>query len=107
MENLKLKVTKKNENGELIEKIYEKNPLDLELGVLEDFIMLYEQAEDSDIILMQAKIVKPFVKKLFPNLSDAEYRSIKIVEVNELIKQAFVHACTLIGSDTKNLKREK
>lgn len=112
MAEIKLDIYKKGSKEE-IEKTYTVEGYDLMLGTVEEFMQLIDVEKMNDnveIARMVAKgytKLKPFVKDVFPELTDDEYNRVK---VNDLVSMFVNLAAAVIGNlntlePSKNAKR--
>ena len=89
-------------NGGEIEKTYQTDTYGLTFGVLEDFLAMMDldtmsDAEALNVILRMLKELKPTMKEIFPELTDAELRRTKISEVIDLFLNLFRYAMEEVG----------
>lgn len=112
MAEITLNIYEKGSKTE-IEKTYKVEGYDLMLGTVEDFMTLIDvekmdnNEEIAKMVLRGYSKLKPFVKDIFPELTDDEYNRVK---VNELISMFIQLAAAVIGNlntlePSKNAKR--
>ena len=96
----------KIENKNEVEKTYTVEGYDLMLGTVEDFMNIIDVDKMTDnkaitkMVLQGFSRLKPFVKDVFPQLTDEEYKRIK---VNDLIRM-FVQLGTSVIENLDVLK---
>lgn len=87
-----------------IVKTYEADTYDMMFGTLEDLLKLAENASDEQAVLKQMGIFRPFMKEIFPDVTDEELRQVRVKDVFNIMQEALAFAMTEISSsgDTKN-----
>lgn len=106
MNDFKLNIYSKekdNKGNVLIEKTYHENPQNILFGVLEDFLVLYEETDEEVAMLKQIRIAKPFLKSLFVDITDDEIKRTKPDEVFSLMTIVMTYAITQVGETSKNV----
>lgn len=79
----------KADNKNEIEKTYTTEGYDLMLGTVEDFMQIIDIDKMNDEVAIAGMVVrgysqlKPFVNDIFPDLTDDEYKRVK---VNDLVR---------------------
>lgn len=92
MTNITLNIYKA-ENKNQIEKVYTAEGYDLMLGTVEDFMQIIDVDKLNDnkaVVQMVMKgygQIKPFLKDVFPELTDAEFKRIKVSDLVRTITQ--------------------
>lgn len=92
MANITLNIYKA-ENKKQIEKVYTAEGYDLMLGTVEDFMQIIDVDKLNDnkaVVQMVMKgygQIKPFLKDVFPELTDAEFKRIKVSDLVRTITQ--------------------
>jgi hypothetical protein len=105
MSEIKLNIYKADKKNE-VEKTYTTEGYDLMLGTVEDFMQIIDVEKMTDnkaitrMVLQGYSQLKPLVKDVFPQLTDDEYKRIK---VNELIRM-FIQLGTAVVESLDTLK---
>lgn len=95
----------KAENKKEIEKTYEAEGYDLMLGTVEDFMEIIDvdkidnNIEVAKMVMKGYNQIKPLVMDIFPELTDEEYKRIK---VNDLV-QTIIQIGTSVVENLKAL----
>lgn len=106
MSTIQLNIYKRNNKNE-IEKTYTVEGYDLMLGTVEDFMNIIDVDKMTDnkaitkMVLQGFSKLKPFVKDVFPELTDEEYKRVK---VNDLIRM-FIQLGTSVIENLDVLKQ--
>lgn len=83
------------ENKQIVEKTYSVNSVDLLFGTVEDLlnvIDLDKVNDDKEVAIMIVKAwgqLKPFLKDVFPGLTDEEIKRIKINDIIPVFSDIF------------------
>ena len=108
MAEITLNIYKKGSKTE-IEKTYKVEGYDLMLGTVEEFMLLIDadkmddKVEIAKMVLQGYSQLKPFVKDVFPELTDDEYKRVK---VNDLVNM-FVQLATAVITNLRTLDPAK
>jgi hypothetical protein len=92
MANITLNIYKAD-NKNQIEKVYTAEGYDLMLGTVEDFMQIIDVDKLNDnkaVVQMVMKgygQIKPFLKDVFPELTDTEFKRIKVSDLVRTITQ--------------------
>lgn len=103
---MKLNVYK---NQKEIEKTYEVDTYDLMYGTVEDILGIFDEMEDYTNNMEILKVVQKnrtkvndLLKDVFPGITDAELRNVKLKELVVLFVQLFEYVKTSFGDPEKN-----
>lgn len=105
MAKVELKIYKADSKNE-VEKTYTVEGYDLMLGTVEDFMNIIDVDKMTDnkavtkMVLQGFSKLKPFVKDVFPEITDDEYKRVK---VNDLIRM-FIQLGTAVVENLDVLK---
>lgn len=92
-------------------KTYTTETIDLSFGIIEDIINVLDFDNISDTkqigltVLKCSKQLKPFLKELFPEVSDEELRTVKSSNIVEIFKEIYHYITSelgAVGDATKN-----
>ena len=85
-------------------KTYTTETIDLSFGIIEDIINLLDFDNISDTkqigltVLKCSKQLKPFLKELFPEVSDEELRTVKSSNIVEIFKGIYHYITSELGN---------
>ena len=87
-------------NGNEVEKVYTAETIDFSFGVIEDILDAFDmenmktgnKAEIASIIIKCSKQLKPFLKDMFPGVTDEEIRRTHIQNLIEVFKGLYEYA---------------
>lgn len=85
-------------------KTYTTDSIDISFGTMEDIINVldFENLNDTKqigvAVLKASKQIKPFLKELFPDVSDEELRTVKASNIIDIFKRIYKYATEEIGS---------
>lgn len=87
-------------NGNEVEKVYTAETIDFSFGVIEDILDAFDmenmktgnKAEIAGIIIKCSKQLKPFLKDMFPGVTDEEIRRTHIQNLIEVFKGLYEYA---------------
>lgn len=94
MATIKLNIYKSDNKNE-VEKTYTAETYDLMLGTLEDIINVIDLDKMNDnmavagMVLKCYKQLKPFIKDIFPGVTDEELSRVKMKELIPMFKNVF------------------
>ena len=97
-------------DGKNVVKTYTAETFDCEYGVIADIIDIIDfDAKNSNIdlakiILKMSKQLKPFLKQVFPGLTDEEMRHTKIQNIVSVFKSLYSYATEQMLIDAGNEK---
>ena len=105
---IKLKIYDGNE----VVKTYTAETIDFSFGVIEDVLDAFDlenmksgnKTELAGIIIKCSKQLKPFLKDIFPGVSDDEIRNTHIQNLIEVFKGLYDYAVKELGSAVGNEK---
>ena len=108
-----MEITLKIYNGQTVEKTYTAETIDFSFGVVEDILDALDveslksgnKAELGTVILKCSKQLKPFLKDLFPGITDEEIRRTKIQNLIEVFKALFDYAAKELGAATAGTEK--
>ena len=92
MAQIELKVYKENDK-KIIEKTYTADGYELMLGTVEDFMSIIDveklgdKTEATKMLFKCYKQLIPLIKDIFPEVTDAELRHVKVPELVEMFMQ--------------------
>ena len=106
---LKLKIY----NGNTVEKEYTAETIDFSFGVVEDILDALDldnmktgsKTELAGIIIKCSKQLKPFLKDIFPGVTDEEIRRTHIQNLIEVFKGLYNYATTELGAATAGTEK--
>lgn len=85
-------------------KTYTAETIDLSFGIIEDIINVldFDNIRNSRqiglAVLKCSKQLKPFLKELFPDVSDEELRTVKTSNIIEIFKGIYSYITSELGS---------
>ena len=85
-------------------KTYTTDSIDISFGTMEDIINVldFENLNDTKqigvAVLKASKQIKPFLKELFPDVSDEELRTVKTSNIIGIFKRIYKFATEEIGN---------
>lgn len=93
-------------NGNTVEKEYTAETIDFSFGVVEDVLDALDlenvktgnKAELASIIIKCSKQLKPFLKDIFPGVTDEEIRHTHIQNLIEVFKGLYDYATKELGA---------
>lgn len=99
-------------NGNAIEKVYTAETIDFSFGVIEDILDALDlesmktnsKTELAGIIIKCSKQLKPFLKDMFPGVTDEEIRRTHIQNLIEVFKGLYEYATKELSAATKDEK---
>ena len=108
-----MEITLKIYNGNNVEKTYTAETIDFSFGVVEDILDALDveslksgnKAELGTVIIKCSKQLKPFLKDLFPGVTDEEIRRTKIQNLIEVFKALFNYAAAELGAATAGTEK--
>lgn len=92
-------------------KTHTTETIDLSFGIIEDIINVlnFDNIKNNKqiglTVLKCSKQLKPFLKELFPEVTDEELRSVKASNIIEIFKHIYSYITTelgIVGDATKN-----
>ena len=99
-------------NGNSIEKVYTAETIDFSFGVIEDILDALDlesmktnsKTELAGIIIKCSKQLKPFLKDMFPGVTDEEIRRTHIQNLIEVFKGLYEYATKELSAATNDEK---
>ena len=99
-------------NGNTVEKVYTAETIDFSFGVIEDILDALDlesmktnsKTELAGIIIKCSKQLKPFLKDMFPGVTDEEIRRTHIQNLIEVFKGLYEYATKELSAVTKDEK---
>lgn len=99
-------------NGNTVEKVYTAETIDFSFGVIEDILDALDlesmktnsKTELAGIIIKCSKQLKPFLKDMFPGVTDEEIRRTHIQNLIEVFKGLYEYATKELSAATKDEK---
>ena len=93
-------------NGNTVEKEYTAETIDFSFGVVEDILDALDlenmktgnKAELAGVIIKCSKQLKPFLKDIFPGVTDEEIRRTHIQNLIEVFKGLYEYATKELGA---------
>lgn len=93
-------------NGNTVEKEYTAETIDFSFGVVEDVLDALDlenmktgnKAELATVIIKCSKQLKPFLKDIFPGVTDEEIRKTHIQNLIEVFKGLYEYATQELGA---------
>lgn len=92
-------------------KTYTTDSIDISFGTMEDIINVldFDNLNDTNqigvAVLKASKQIKPFLKELFPEVTDEELRTVKTSNIIDIFKRIYKYATEELGNlndKTKN-----
>ena len=108
-----MQITLKIYNGQEIEKEYTAETIDFSFGVVEDILDALDleniksgnKTELAGIIIKCSKQLKPFLKDIFPGVTDEEIRKTHIQNLIEVFRGLYDYATAELGAATAGTEK--
>lgn len=101
-----MNITLKIYNGKEVEKTYSADTIDFSFGVVEDILDALDlenmngKTEIATMIIKCSKQLKPFLKDIFPGVTDDEIRNTRIQNLIEVFRGLYQYATQELGAAT-------
>lgn len=100
-------------NGNEVEKIYTAESIDFSFGIVEDILDALDldnlksdnKIELAGVIIKCSKQLKPFLKDLFPGVTDEEIRRTKMQNLIEVFRGLYEYATAELGRATAGAEK--
>ena len=100
-------------NGNEVEKVYTAETIDFSFGVIEDVLDALDlenmktgsKAELASVIIKCSKQLRPFLKDIFPGVSDEEIRRTHIQNLVEVFRGLYQYATAELGAVTEGTEK--
>lgn len=108
--NITLKIYKSN-GGKDVEKTYTAETIDFSFGIIEDILdalnleNMSNKLELGAMILKCSKQLKPFLKDLFPGVTDDEIRRTRVQNLIEIFRGLYEYATEELGAATESTEK--
>ena len=108
-----MEITLKIYNGNEIEKTYTAETIDFSFGVVEDILDALDleniksdsKTELAGVIIKCSKQLKPFLKDLFPGVTDEEIRRTHMQNLVEVFRGLYHYATAELGAATEGTEK--
>lgn len=106
-----MNITLKIYEGKKVVKEYTADSIDFSFGIVEDILdalNLEEMTNKTEIgamIIKCSKQLKPFLKEIFPGLTDDEVRKTRIQNLIEVFRGLYVYATQELGAATAGAEK--
>lgn len=108
-----MEITLKIYNGNTVEKEYKAETIDFSFGIVEDILDALDldniksdnKIELAGVIIKCSKQLKPFLKDIFPGVTDEEIRRTKIQNLIEVFRGLYNYATAELGAATAGMEK--